>query len=257
MHLALLLALSCAADSLTAPAPTPAPATAVSPAPQPPPPPPPAPLPTPLVQDSKSSRFFGIGFRALGEGQQIRLRFANAGSSAFGIDLTWDGAYSAEESETATESIDNSWYSSTGIRTNRRSSNSESERIRIVASLPFEWTSAERGQLSLVHSVGPMLEWIRTTGQSDLPGQSSTYFSTFEDTYFLLGGRFSTGMRWEFVPGLSLASDFGFDAFLMSNSTKETTEQGATHVLEDVRSTDRTGYGTKSWFGGFGLDAWF
>jgi len=202
---------------------------------------------------------WGLGFRAFGNSPEIRLRRAVNSGVAVGLNLSfWGNFENAPTSQTTRSEIQSDWDARSSTSTTE--SDQEETRIRLRAELPLEWHRALPHGLRTVAALGLFYARSQVESQGDINnGAGYASFDKDESYDNSIGLAGSLGVAWEFVPGLCLASSFGADAYKSWGETYSSREPYGdqwTKVYQ-YRKSSSSGYGTTSWFGGFGLDAWF
>lgn len=218
-------------------------------------PPPAATTPGPLTPGS-----FGLGFRALGEGPSIHISYAITDRKSIGLEATWTGYYEDYDNEaTSSYRYPNYWDNTTSYTENKAYSNGEETRLGFRVAVPFETVLGCRQDVCITGSFGPMYQLSYIESQSKRPDNSfdgSMSYLHEERTTHMAGLFGSLGVRWEFVHGLSLSSSYGADAW-RSFGDENSEYISATGYSRSTTEETHQGYGTSSWFGGIGLDAWF
>jgi len=212
----------------------------------------------PACEGSLRPGAWGLGFRAFGEAPEIRIRRATSSAWALGLDVSWSGFFEEEDGSSLLSSrIDygEPSYSS-------RESSGEVQRTEVRIELPLERVIASAGTLRATTSFGPLFSIAHSERQDAVPPTDDQYGwrENRSERVFHLGLVAGAGIQWEFLPGLSLATSFGADAWKSwgESSNRYTTYSAASRNKDDATvSSDLSGFGTSSWFGGFGLDAWF
>lgn len=256
----LLVALLCAASDSAPQAPFPAQESSV-----------PAPLvSTPPSQDSAVGPLvpgsWGLGFRVLGNGQNLVLRRALSDRMSVGMKLGWGAGIS----ESFSESGSKSFYS--GETSNKRESWNlrDEDNLSLNLGIPVEWLQRSHRPLRFAASAGPIFEYSQWTAKyMDQDRSMGIYANSpslreINSHTFGLGATGAVGMRWYFLPDLALAADFGASA-LWTHTTSEDESQS-----ESWRLTDGSWASQESWnddeidrvttnlsFLGIGLEAWF
>lgn len=203
---------------------------------------------------------WGLGFRVYGFAPEIRVRRAVSDRLSIGVDASWNGDYDEDKiRRTGTSwSSNNSTYTQSeyeSIETQEQSNSS----FRI--GIPIEWIIRCRGALCVVGSAGPVYTLNAWENQSDLPGGNGSNvvgrFSTSRSIAHEVGATGSIGVRWEFLPGLALASSFGADAWYSFGDKDDQSSSASMYPTSSESHLSSTGFGTRSRFCGIGLDAWF
>lgn len=212
---------------------------------------------------------WGLGFRVLGNGQDLVLRRAISDRWSAGARVRWGGSVSEDFSEGESRSTfaDEEY--------NKRGSwgLTEEDDFSFELGVPVEWLQRSARPLRFAASAGPVFEYFHrnveveeyfsetsgSTLQADPPGVRET------NTLSLgIGMEGAVGVRWFFLPDLAVAADFGTSAVwthtTSENSSKRQTwrfmEGGwATHESKDEVEHDRVS--TNLVFLGVGLEAWF
>lgn len=259
----LLVALVCAAPDSASPVPVPAKETssqassfASTPTP--------ASAAGPLVRGS-----WGLGFRVLGNGQNLLLRRALTDRTSAGVKVGWGGSFNEAFSQEGNRSTVSNDLSSR----NASWSLQEDDYFSADLGLPVEWLQKSHRSLRLAVSGGPVFEWIlrssKETGsrRGEIASESVENPPVIHEMNALtlgMGLAGSVGLRWFFLPDLAVAADFGTSAVWSHTSLEETNESTwwsgsedswVTHEFQRESEYDRVS--TNLVFLGVGLEAWF
>lgn len=198
---------------------------------------------------------WGLGFRVLQSGTGFQIKNRD------GMFVPWAGGIEIHVrrmvSDRASVGLAAAWFGSYSDMSSSADqgliSRSEKGSGSAKAFVPVEWILKRRGPVAATASFGPMYELAFNAVETESldpnwQGVGVTYSERFAHQ---LGATAGLGIRWEFARGIAVATSFGADAWYSFGS--ETQDPW----ISDDRTVESKGFGTRSWFGGVGLDTWF
>lgn len=259
----LLVALLCAAPDSASPVPVPAQETSIQ-ASSVASTPTPASAVGPLVRGS-----WGLGFRVLGNGQNLLLRRALTDRMSAGVKVGWGGSFDEAFSQEGNRSTVANDFSSR----NASWSLQEDDYFSADLGLPVEWLLKSHRSLRLAVSAGPVFEWVHRSSKATESRRGAIVSESVENPPVTdemsgltlgLGLAGSVGLRWFFLPDLAVAADFGTSAVWSHTTVENTTESTWWSSYEDAwitqeyqRESEYDRVSTNLVFLGVGLEAWF
>lgn len=203
---------------------------------------------SPLTQGS-----VGLGFRVLGPSPRLHLQLALTPSSFLRLRGSMTTSSESEERE-----LHENPYSDNGIIRGSRSKSIKVEHNLTSWEIQLAVGSVGfcQGSLCGTWSVGPFLgREVSTTQNADI---LSTLDYEYRERIVLhrQGLATSTGLQWQFHPGLALSADVGASWARLSG---EHTNSTSSDITDETTSADgdRSGSEFAIQFLGVGLDAWF
>lgn len=218
----------------------------------------------PLVPGS-----WGLGFRVLGNGQNLLLRRALSDRLSAGVKVGWGGSFEESFSQEENRSTYSDEYSS------RNTSWSLQDDAYFSGDLafPMEWLQRSNRSLRFAASAGPIFEVLHRSSKYTDSRRGASLSGGVENPPVLgetrsltlgIGLAGGVGMRWFFLPDLAVAADFGTSALWAHTSYEDRRESKSWSVYEDawttqeyLRESEFDRVTTSLNFVGVGLEAWF
>jgi len=189
----------------------------------------------------------------LGTGNDLDVRFAINTRTSVGFQARWRGNISSQSSETPfTRSVYDYSTGSSSSYSAKMATTTDEDQLDLTAAIPLEWTVACKGSVCATGSVGPMIRVVQRESSTHTTDSYSLAYMRNDLRQINYGLQATAGVRWEFLPGLALASEFGADGSYYTRDGKENM-----YGVSETTIISETGYSSSSWFGGIGLDYWF